>query len=133
MFVDGAPYPLHLAISSQWKVHYFTAEMADEPTFRAEEAAFLDDMAATLGPNAMAALAHIRDLLALDYGGVDFAIGKGGEILLFEANATMVINPPPPETKWDYRRAAVARALNAVRQMALMGAHEGRRRAEQPT
>ena len=29
MFVDGSVYPLHLAISSDWKVHYFSAAMGD--------------------------------------------------------------------------------------------------------
>ena len=29
MFVDGTLYPLHLALSRDWKVHYFTADMAD--------------------------------------------------------------------------------------------------------
>ena len=29
MFVDGTLYPLHLAISRDWKVHYFTADMSE--------------------------------------------------------------------------------------------------------
>ena len=35
MIVDGELYPLHLAISRHWKVHYFTADMADDPDHRA--------------------------------------------------------------------------------------------------
>ena len=52
MFIDGATYPLHLAISADWKVHYFTAAMAAEPAFRLEEQHFLDDMPAVLGARA---------------------------------------------------------------------------------
>ena len=46
MFIGGVAYPLHLAISADWKVHYFTAAMAADPAFRAEERRFLDDMPA---------------------------------------------------------------------------------------
>src|SRR5262249_44679146 len=56
MMIDGRLYPLHLAISAQWKVHYFTSDMADRPDHREEEAAFLVNMPAVLGARAMAAL-----------------------------------------------------------------------------
>jgi hypothetical protein len=35
MLIAGRLYPLHLAISSDWKVHYFTADMARSEVFRA--------------------------------------------------------------------------------------------------
>lgn len=117
MIVDGQIYPLHLAISDNWKVHYFTADMADNSEHRAADAAFLADMHGTLGPQGMRALEAIRDTLGLDYGGIDFGAGRNGEILLFEANATMVVNPPDPDPRWIYRRAPVERVLEAVRRM----------------
>jgi hypothetical protein len=117
MIVGGEIYPLHLAISREWKVHYFTADMAERPEHRAEEAAFLADMAGVVGQRGMAALEHIREALGLDYAGVDFALTAEGEILVFEANATMVVNPPEPDPRWAYRRAAVDRIHDAVRKM----------------
>jgi hypothetical protein len=117
MMVGGEMFPLHMAASRDWKVHYFTADMADRPEHRAEEAAFLADMGSVLGPRALGALARIRDRLGLDYAGVDFALGANGEVLLFEANATMVVNPPDPDERWAYRRAAVERVLDGVRRM----------------
>ena len=119
MMIGGRLYPLHLAVSDDWKVHYFTSAMADRPDLRAEEAAFLADMPGVLGAKAVAALEEIQAALGLDYAGVDFGLGPDGEVLLFEANATMVINPPDPEAIWDYRRAPVARALLAARDMLL--------------
>src|SRR5262249_14348585 len=43
MMIAGQLYPLHLAISRDWKVHYFTSDMADQPSHRTEEAKFLRD------------------------------------------------------------------------------------------
>jgi aromatic-L-amino-acid decarboxylase len=117
MMIDGGLYPLHVAISSHWKIHYFTADMADNPEHRAEDAEFLENMAGVLGPRAMSALAGIQLQLGLDYAGIDFALSAGGELLMFEANATMVVNPPEPERKWAYRRPAVERIHAAVRNM----------------
>ena len=117
MIIDGVIYPLHLAISRSWKVHYFTADMADNPEHRAEDAAFLSDMAGTLGPEATAALRRIGDALGLDYAGVDFGLAPDGKVLLFEANATMAVYPPGADQRWVYRRDPVGRIFEAVRAM----------------
>ena len=114
MMIGGQLYPLHLAISKDWKVHYFTADMADKPDHRAEEAAFLADMPAVLGGKAMAALQRVKDALGLDYAGIDFGLGADGDVLLFEANATMVIAKPGKEAHWAYRHAAIDTVLAAV-------------------
>jgi hypothetical protein len=119
MIVDGRIYPLHLAVSRDWKVHYFTADMADHADHRREDSAFLEDMPRVLGSKAVQALERIRNALGLDYGGIDFGLGPNGEVMLFEANATMVVNPPDPDPRWAYRRPAVERILSAARAMLL--------------
>jgi glutathione synthase/RimK-type ligase-like ATP-grasp enzyme len=117
MIVDGKIYPMHLAISRHWKVHYFTADMANNTDHRGQDAAFLADMTRMIGKKAVAALARIRDDLGLDYGGIDFGLSPSGEVLVFEANATMVVNPPEADVRWAYRRAGVTRILDAVSAM----------------
>lgn len=117
MAIDGRLYPLHLALSRDWKVHYFTADMAEAPDHRAEEAAFLADMAAVLGAEAVAGLDAIAGTLGLDYAGIDFGLGPDGEVLLFEANATMIVNPPDADPRWDYRRAPTQAILDAAREL----------------
>jgi hypothetical protein len=119
MFVDGVAYPLHLAISDNWKVHYFSSAMAQNPSFREEERRFLTDMSAVLGTRAMQALDGICATLGLDYAGIDFALAPDGSVLLFEANATMVVFPPGPDEIWDYRRRAIDEVLKAATRMIL--------------
>jgi Tetratricopeptide repeat len=124
MMVGGKIYPLHLAISDQWKVHYVTADMAERPEHRAEEAQFLADMERVVGSRGMAALARIRDALGVDYAGVDFALAPDGRVVVFEANATMVVNPPEPDQRWAYRRDAVERIHGAIRKMLMSKARD---------
>ncbi len=114
MMIGGRIYPLHLAISTQWKVHYFTSDMADKPDHRLEEARFLADMPGALGGKAIAALERIQHALGLDYAGIDFGLSPDGDLLLFEANATMVIAPLDADERWAYRRAAIGKILDAV-------------------
>jgi hypothetical protein len=131
MMIDGQLYPLHSAISSHWKVHYFTADMADSPDHRVEDADFLGNMPGVLGPCAMAALAEIQRTLGLDYAGIDFGLNEKREILLFEANATMTVIPPDADKRWDYRRAAVEQIYRAVWEM-LMKRVPGVSRQDRP-
>ncbi len=83
MIVERKLYPLHLAISRDWKVHYYTADMAQSADHRAEELPFLQDMASAIGARGMAALQRIADTLELDYGGIDFAVECAGRHSVF--------------------------------------------------
>ncbi|HZX67348.1 MAG TPA: tetratricopeptide repeat protein [Candidatus Elarobacter sp.] len=115
MTIGGRLYPVHLAMAAEWKVHYFRSEMAGRADYRAEEARFLADMPAAIGTRAVAALDRIAAVLALDYGGIDFALLPDGRVLVFEANATMILVPPDGDARWDYRRIAVSAAIDAAR------------------
>ena len=119
MMIDGALYPLHMAASLHWKVHYFSAAMRDDARLQAEEARFLTDMAGFLGARGMGALQSIQTVLGLDYAGVDFGLSPLGDLVLFEANAVMTIVPPDAAPQWDYRRAPIADAVAAARTMVL--------------
>ena len=117
MIVDRKLYPLHLAISRDWKVHYFRADMARSAENRRKDGAFLDDMGNVIGQRGVATLEQISAMLGLDYGGIDFAVNAQGDLLFFEANATMVMVPLAPDEKWAYRRPAFEKVFSAVRTM----------------
>jgi glutathione synthase/RimK-type ligase-like ATP-grasp enzyme len=73
----------------------------------------------------MAALEEIRKTLGLDYAGIDFSLSEEGEVLLFEASATMVAPAPAADKRWDYRRPAVEKIYAAVRKMLMDRAKAG--------
>ena len=125
--VGGRVLPLHLAIGAQWKVHYFSAEMAYRPDYREREQRYLDDPVGTLGAGVIAALERVGAALGLDYAGIDFALGPAGELVVFEANATMIVVPPGADARWAYRRPAVERVDDAVRALLVEATHRSRR------
>jgi hypothetical protein len=91
--------------------------MADFQEHRAEDAESLENMTGVLGPRTMAALEAIQQRLGLDYGGIDFGLDDQGEVLLFEANAAMMVIPPDADERWDYRRPAVEQIYRASLKM----------------
>ncbi len=106
IFVAGIPYPYHLAISSHWMVHYATADMLHDWKL-AEEQRFLADPAQVLGERGMAAVSALGQRLGLDYGGADFSLLPDGRILLFEANATMLVHPEKDEPRLMFKNPYV--------------------------
>jgi hypothetical protein len=86
-------------------------------------------MPSVVGRRGLAALERIAAILDLDYGGIDFAVDARGDILFFEANATMVMVPLSSDEKWDYRRRAFDDVFAALRGMLMERAAEGRPRS----
>jgi len=113
IFVNRVPYPYHLAISAHWMVHHRSAGMEDDPIRIAEEMAFLRDPESTIGARAMAALRAIARRLDLDYGGIDFSVTSEGQVLLFEANATMLTHLEPTDGPFAAKNAYIAPILTA--------------------
>jgi hypothetical protein len=89
---------------------------------RRVDQAFLNDMPRFIGPRGMTALEWINAALDLDYGGIDFAVNADNDVLLFEANATMVMVPLSNDKKWDYRRPAFDAVFAALRAMLMQRA-----------
>lgn len=112
IFVDRRPLAYHLAIGDRWMVHYETAGMLDDAAKRAEEQQFLENPTAAIGPSAMAAIEAIGRALDLDYCGIDFSILPDGRVLVFEANATMLVHPETTEML-DYKNPHVRNIVNA--------------------
>ena len=114
VFVDREPLPYHLAIGEQWVLHYVTADMRPHAWKTEEERRFLDDPESALGAAAWAALREIGKRLDLDYCGVDFSLQPDGRVLVFEANATMLVHPENGEdTVLNFKNPYVQRIFDA--------------------
>ncbi|HEY1722761.1 MAG TPA: hypothetical protein VGG27_16065, partial [Magnetospirillaceae bacterium] len=92
IFVDGEILPYHLAIDRQWKVHHFRTDMANQEWMRQEEEVFLATPGRVFNPSRMEALKAIRSTIGLDYFGIDCAIDREGQLVVFEVNATMLVH-----------------------------------------
>jgi tetratricopeptide (TPR) repeat protein len=117
IFVDREPYPYHLAISQHWLVHYFSADMLQPSWKRAEEERFLAAPAQALGPKAMTALKAIGRRLDLDFCGIDFSIDPAGNVLVFEANATMLVHLGDSPERFPYKHVHVPKIFAAFAAM----------------
>ncbi len=95
IFVDRRAFPYHLAIGRHWMVHHQNTDMVGDAARIEEELGFLRAPRAAIGPRAMAAVEAIGRRLDLDYAGLDFALTPQGEVLVFEANATMLTHLEP--------------------------------------
>jgi tetratricopeptide (TPR) repeat protein len=119
VFVDRVAFPYHLAIAKQWRVHYWRADMDEAPWMKQEEERFLADPDATFGGARRAAIEAIGRRLDLDYGGLDCGILPDGDIVLFEANANILVHLNDPPDAFPYKHRYVPRIFDAMADLVL--------------
>ena len=110
----------HMIVSDVWNVHVKdrTRFMAQHPELVAEERALIesDD---PFAPKTRAVLDAIRARMPLDFFGMDFAFTQGGDMVLFEANATMNFFPlwPTQDPQFAYLIKCLDPAAAAFREL----------------
>lgn len=114
MFVNGVPFAYHLAISPRWMIHYYNAPMADHQWMRDEEARFIGDLDAVFHGPLREALGEVARDVALDYFGIDCGIAPDGRLLLFEADAAMLVHGTDAPDLFPYKRAGFERVKAAL-------------------
>ncbi len=119
IFVDRQVFPYHLAIMDDWKVHYWRTDMARQIWMKQEEEAFLADWPSQFPEGAEDTLASLARRLDLDFGGVDCGLMPNGEIVLFEANAAMLVHLDDDPETFAYKHRYVPRIRDAVSAMIL--------------
>jgi hypothetical protein len=112
IFVDGEILPYHLAIHDDWKVHHFRTDMANHAWMRAEEESFLQDIGSVFDAARQDSLRAMARATGLDYGGIDCAVGRDGRIIVFEANASMLVHDEKDEV-FAYKNPYIARIKQA--------------------
>jgi Flp pilus assembly protein TadD len=117
IFIDRNPYPYHLAIAPEWMVHYYTAGMESSPWKVEEEKAFLENPEAALGPAGIQAIKSIGARLDLDYAGIDFSVMADKRLLVFEANASMLVHPEDLSGPLKHKNRYVFQIQHAFEEM----------------
>lgn len=117
IFIDRKPYPYHLAIADDWLVHYWRSHMNQSDWKKREEERFVADWRAVFGSRAASAVEQVAQRLDLDYGGMDCSILANGEVLFFEANASMLVYLEEQKSGFPNKYEAGLRIREAVTDM----------------
>ena len=110
----------HMLISDSWSVHGADRInfMASRPALIAEERAIFESES-PFPPEVCAVFDAVRERMPLDFFGLDFALTGSGEVVLFEANATMNFMPNLFVEKFEHVRRCYEPAQAAL--MELLG------------
>ena len=86
--------------------------MANQAWMRDEEERYLADLGSVFNPENQNALRAIAKATGLDYGGVDCGLDRDGRIVVFEANASMLVHDEKDPT-FAYKNQYIARIKDA--------------------
>jgi glutathione synthase/RimK-type ligase-like ATP-grasp enzyme len=103
IWVDGQPYPCHMAISDDWKLWYYNAGMSTNAAKRDEEARFMTAFDDGFGRRHAAALSAIVEKFGLEYMGIDCAEMPDGRLLVFEGAVAMVAHNMDSPSLYPYK------------------------------
>jgi len=112
--IDGAPFACHMAVSSNWMVHYVNAGMYEDAQKRAEEASFMAHFG-DFAQRHRLALDAICRRTGLDYLCIDCAETREGELLVFEIDHVMVVHDMDPDALFPYKHLHMQKVQKAFR------------------
>jgi Flp pilus assembly protein TadD/glutathione synthase/RimK-type ligase-like ATP-grasp enzyme len=92
IFVGRKIMPYHLCIGNEWKVHHVSTDMTHHAWMQHEEAAFLANPGAVFSSAHYRTLNAIHERIGLDYFGIDCALDREGNLVVFEVNASMLVH-----------------------------------------
>jgi hypothetical protein len=116
--VDGQPFGCHMAISSDWMVHYVNAQMYENPAKRAEEGKFLANFS-DFAKRHKQAFDAIHQSMKLDYLGIDCSETRDGKLLVFEVDPAMVIHAMDQEALFPHKQIHMQKVKTALHQLLL--------------
>lgn len=115
--IQGRPFLCHMAISSQWMVHYLNAGMTESAEKRAEEAAVMAHFDDDFALRHAEGFKSLHEAVGLDYFAVDCAESPDGNLLVFEADTAMIIHSMDPPELFPYKAKQMEKAYAAFREM----------------
>lgn len=109
----------HVLAAADWIVNADTgnAFLRQNAALRDRERHHLHCGIGGLPTGVQAAIRQIQRRIGLDYFGIDFTVTPSGQLLLFEANATMNFFPFLDDPELGYRKGAKSIAVEAIRRL----------------
>jgi hypothetical protein len=112
-FIDRQPYLCHLAISSNWMVHYLNAGMTESAAKRAEEAQAMAEFEQGFARRHAAAFNALHARLGFDFYSIDCAEARDGRLLVFEADSAAIIHLMDPPDLFPYKHPQMRKVFAA--------------------
>ena len=107
----------HMLVSDHWNVHAKDRSrfMAEHPDTVSEERALMES--GDPFADVRRVLEAVRERMPLDFFGMDYGVTQAGDVVLFEANATMSFFPFSPDPQFEYLKRCFAPAQAAFREL----------------
>ncbi|MEM9477796.1 MAG: hypothetical protein AAGA71_21115 [Pseudomonadota bacterium] len=117
-FIDGQFYPVANLKSDHWQIHSSDRYrlMHTSEAMQIDEERYLANPVEYLGKSRLERLYAVRNLIGLDFFGIDFTTAPNEELLIFEANAAMRHNYDHVDT-FPYTKPYLDRISNAFTRM----------------
>ena len=119
VLIDGRPYACHMAVSSDWIVHYISAGMTESAEKRAEEARFFESFEEDFAARHGEALRAVAERVGIEYFGIDCGETRDGELLVFEVDSGMTVHAMDPPELYPYKPGQMEKVFRAFREMVL--------------
>ena len=109
----------HMIVFDEWSVHGRSRMkfMAERPELLREEAKLCAEPEGPFPPSWNEVFREVRSRMAPDFFGLDFGVDRSGQMVLFEANATMNFFPPVVDPRFDYLKLPLPAGKDAFRSM----------------
>ncbi len=117
VLIDGKPYASHMAISSNWMVHYLNAGMMESDEKRREEERFMATFDAGFAVRHQEALRRLNGVFDLDYLVVDCAESRDGRLLVFEVDSSAVVHAMDSVEIFPYKHEQMGKVFAAFQRM----------------
>ena len=110
--IEGEAHLAHMAISSDWMIHYVNAGMLQSESKRSEESIAMARFGNGFAHHHEAALSEIAAALGLDYVLLDCAEAPDGRLLVFEVEMAAIIHALDPQDLFPYKRPQMQRIFD---------------------
>jgi hypothetical protein len=117
VLIGGRPYASHMAISSEWMIHYLNADMTASAWKRAEEARFMADFDQDFAVHHKIALRAIAERMGLEYIPFDCGETLEGDLLIFESGTNMIVHSMDSLDLFPYKRPQMKKIFSAFEAM----------------